>query len=173
MKTLRWFCALAVAVLFVPAAAAQESPNPGPEHEILKKMEGNWDLVMKFGGMESKGTVTYKMDLGGLWLTGNLESELFGSKFQGKSIDGYDATRKKYVGVWVDSMSQSPMLMEGTFDKEKKTLTMIGDGPGMDGKPTKFKAVSAMPDDDTINFSMFMGDGKEPAFTIVYKRKKK
>jgi len=32
--------------------------------------------------------------------------------------------------------------------------------------------LSAMPDDNTINFSMFMGDGKDPAFTIVYKRKK-
>jgi hypothetical protein len=28
-----------------------------------------------------------------------------------------------------------------------------------------------MPDDNTINFAMFMGDGKDPAFTIVYKRK--
>ena len=86
---------------------------------------------------------------------------------------GYDNEKKQYTGVWVDSMSHSPMLMEGAFDKEKKTLTMVGNGPGMDGKPTKFKAVSTMPDDDTINFSMFMGDGKEPAFTIVYKRKKK
>jgi hypothetical protein len=173
MMTLRWFCAVAAAVLVAPAATAQEFPKPGPEHEVLKKMEGNWDLVMKFGGMETKGTVTYKMELGGLWLTGNLESEIFGTKFQGKSLDGYDATKKKYVGVWVDSMSNSPMFMEGTFDKEKKTLTMTGDGPGMDGKPTKFKAVSIMPDDNTINFSMYMGDGKEPAFTITYKRKKK
>ena len=42
----------------------------------------------------------------------------------------------------------------------------------MDGKPTKYKSVSVMPDDDTINFSMYIGDGTEPAFTIVYKRKK-
>jgi hypothetical protein len=117
--------------------------------------------------------VQYKMELGGLWLAGNLESELFGTKFQGKSLDGYDATRKKYVGVWVDSMAASPMLMEGTFDKEKKALTMTGEGPGMDGKPTKYKSVSTMPDENTINFAMYTGDGKEPAFTIVYTRKKK
>lgn len=172
MKTLRWVCALVAAVLFVPAAAAQEFPKPGPEHDLLKKMEGNWDLVMKFGGMESKGAVTYKMDLGGLWLTGNLESEVFGSKFQGKSLDSYDAGKKKYVSVWIDSMSTHPMFMEGTYDKEKKALTMSGEGPGMDGKPTKYKSVSAMPDDNTINFSMYVGDGKDPAFTIVYKRKK-
>jgi hypothetical protein len=69
-------------------------------------------------------------------------------------------------------MTASPMVMEGTYDKEKKTLTLTGEGPGMDGKPTKQKSVSEMPDDNTINFSMYMGDTKEPAFTIVYKRKK-
>jgi hypothetical protein len=113
------------------------------------------------------------MDLGGLWLTGALETELFGSKFQGRSTETYDPNKKKYVSVWIDSMGTSPMLMEGTYDKDKKTLTMIGEGPGMDGKPTKYKSVSAMPDNDTIDFSMYMGDGKDPAFTIVYKRKKK
>ena len=40
------------------------------------------------------------------------------------------------------------------------------------GKPTKHKTVSEMPDDNTINFAMYMGDAKEPMFTIVYKRKK-
>ncbi len=172
MKTLRWFCALAVAVLVVPATRAQDGPKPGPEHEILKKMEGNWDLVMKFGGMETKGTVVYKMDLGGLWLTGALESELFGTKFQGRSLDSYDPAKKKYVGVWIDSMATSPMILEGTYDKEKKALTMIGDGPGMDGKPTKYRSVSEFPDANTINFTMYIGDTKEPSFTIVYKRKK-
>ncbi|HVL13208.1 MAG TPA: DUF1579 domain-containing protein [Gemmata sp.] len=160
------------AVLGASAASGQDFPKPGPEHEVLKKMEGNWDLTMKFAGMESKGTVTYKMELGGLWLVGNLEGDLGGIKFSGKGMDTYDASKKKYVGIWVDSMSTSPMMLEGSYDKAKKTLTMAGDGPGMDGKPTKHTAVTEMPDDDTINFSMFTGDAKEPAFTIVYKRKK-
>jgi hypothetical protein len=172
MNSVRYFCAIALAVLVAPAASAQEAPKPGPEHEVLKKMEGTWDATMKFGGMESKGTTIYKMDLGGLWLASTFEGDLGGIKFSGRGLDSYDAAKKKYVGVWVDSMSTSPMLMEGTYDQSKKTLTMTGDGPGMDGKPTKFKAVSEMPDNDTINFAMYMGDGKEPAFTIVYKRKK-
>ncbi len=173
MKTIRFFCAVAVvAVLVSPAARGQEGPKPGAEHEILKKMEGNWDLVMKFGGNESKGTVTYKMELGGLWLAGSLESELFGAKFQGKSLDTYDAGKKKYIGVWADSMGTQPMILEGTYDKEKKTLTMSGDGPGMDGKPTRYRSVSVFTDANTTNFRMYVGDGKDPAFTIVYKRKK-
>jgi hypothetical protein len=173
MKTVRYFCVVALAALLAaPAARAQDIPKPGPEHEVLKKMEGNWDLTMKFAGMESKGRVVYKMELGGLWLTSALEGDIGGMKFSGKGLDTYDPASKKYVAVWIDSMSTRPMTMEGTYDKATKTLTMIGDGPGPDGKPTKHKTVSVMPDDDTINFSMYMGDGKEPMFTIVYKRKK-
>lgn len=175
MKTLCRFCSVALAVAFAsPAAHAQpELPKPGPEHEVLKKMEGKWDLTMKAGGMESKGSVTYKMDLGGLWLVGDLECDFGGMKFQGKGLDTYDATKKIYRSIWIDSMSASPMIMEGSYDKEKKSMTMTGEGPGPDGKGTaKWKSISTMPDDNTINFSMFVGDGKEPMFTIVYKRKK-
>lgn len=171
-RSFRSFCALALALVVGGPVAAQEPPKPGPEHEVLKKMAGDWTLVMKFGGMESKGTVAYKMDLGELWLTGALESELFGTKFQGKSLDSYDPVTKKYVGVWVDSMATSPMFLTGDYDKATKTLTMSGNGPGMDGKPTKYKSLSKFTDDDTIDFSMYIGDVKEPSFTIVYKRKK-
>jgi hypothetical protein len=173
MKTVRWFCAALLAVAFAaPATRAQEIPKPGPEHEVLKKLVGTWDLTMTAGGMESKGTVTYKLDLGGLWLVGAMEAELGGMKFQGRGMDTYDAGKKKYISVWFDSMSTHPMVMEGTYDKEKKSLTMTGDGPGPDGKPAKWKSVSEMPDDDTVNFRMYVGDAKEPMFTIVYKRKK-
>jgi hypothetical protein len=168
---MRTIAAVVAAVLATPAFA-QEPPKPGPEHELLRKREGTWETTMKAGGMEFKGTVTFKMELGGLWLVGSLESDLGGQKFSGKSLDSYDAAKKKYVGVWVDSMGTSPLLMEGTYDRAKKALTMAGEGPGMDGKPTKYRSVSEMPDDDTVLMSMFVGDGKEQMFTVTYKRKK-
>ncbi len=172
MKTVRCLCAFALLLFVASAATSQEPAKPGPEHEVLKKLVGTWDTTMKAEGKEYKGTVTYKMDLGGLWLVGSLESDLGGMKFQGRGMDSYDAKKKKYVSVWFDSMSTYPMLMEGTYDKEKKSMTMIGEGPGLDGKITKWKSVSQMPDDNTINFSMWVGDVKEPMFTILYKRKK-
>jgi hypothetical protein len=172
MKWVRYVCFAAIAGLFAITAKAQEPPKPGPEHEMLKKMEGTWDATMEFGGMKSKGVSVYKMELGGLWLVSNFEGDFGGMKFAGKGLDSYDPAKKKFVGVWVDSMSTSPMTMEGTYDKEKKTTTMTGEGPGMDGKPTKYKAVNEMKDDNTMLFSMYMADGKEPAFVITYKRRK-
>jgi hypothetical protein len=72
----------------------------------------------------------------------------------------------------MDSMTTSPMVMEGSFDKATRTMTMVGDMPGPDGKMAKHKIVNKMPDDNTIEFAMYVGDGKDPMMTIHYKRKK-
>jgi Protein of unknown function (DUF1579) len=170
MRTARFWCvAVAAGLILAPGARAQEPPKPGPEHEVLKKLEGTWDATMKIMGMESKGTMVWKMDVGGLWLTSNFEGDFGGMKFHGRGFDSYDSMKKKYVAVWVDSMSTSPMTMEGTYDKDTKTLTMAGEGPGPDGKPMKFKMVSEMKDDDNVHSKMTMG---AESFEIVYKRKK-
>jgi len=169
---MRTIAVVTMAAVLGSSAVAQEPPKPGPEHKLLKTREGTWDTVMKAGDMEFKGTMTYKMELGGLWLVGSMESDLAGQKFYGKSLDTYDARKKKYVGLWCDSMSTNHMTMEGSYDKEKKTLTMSGDSVGMDGKPAKWKSVSEIKDDDTVVMSMYVGDAKEPMFTVTYKRKK-
>ena len=176
MKTVRWFGVVALAVVAAPAAWSQEGPKPGPEHEFLKKHVGVWDLTMKAGGFEIKGVVTYKMDLGGLWLVSEFEGEFSpGQKFSGRGLDSYDRYKKKYVSVWVDSMAASPVVSEGNYDKEGKVLSMIGEGPGEDGKPTKYKMVTEHQDKDNMVFTMFgLGpDGKETKlFAIAYKRRK-
>jgi hypothetical protein len=170
--TLRKLGAFAiVCCLAISAARGQEPVKPGPEHDYLKKYVGTWDATMKMAGADSKGTSTYKMDLGGLWLASTFEGEVFGTKFQGKGMDTYDAGKKKFIALWCDSMSTSPMVMEGTMD-DKKVLTLVGEGPGQDGKPQKHKSVTEWKSDDHFVFHMFMGDGKDPMFTIEYKRKK-
>ena len=167
MKPILSVC-LAVALM----CSAQAQDKPGPEHDVLKAHEGNWNAVMKMAGMETKCTASYKMTLGGLWLESNFEGDLGGTKFSGKGMDSYDATKKKYVTIWLDSMNTAPMMLEGTYDKDKKTMTMEGTGPGPDGPKSKFKSVTVIKDADTIDFTMYMGDAKEAAFTIEYKRKK-
>ena len=161
-----------VAVVFAGSAFAQDAPKPGKEHEILKSIAGDWDITMKVAGQEAKGTCTYKSDLGGFWLASTLECDMFGQKFTGKGMDGYCPIKKKYISTWMDSMGASPVIMEGDYDADKKTFTLSGDGPSPEGKMTKYKSVSEHPDANTIKMSMYIGDGKEPMFTVEYKRKK-
>ncbi len=157
------------------AARGQIPPTPGPEHEHLKKLEGTWSAKIKMGDAESPATATYKMVCGGMWLMSDFQGQFGDQKFSGQGLDSYDPEKKKYVSVWVDSMSTRPMLLEGTHDKEKKTTTMTGEAPGPDGKPAKHKMVTQMPDDDHMTFTMYIigPDGQEnKVMTIEYTRKK-
>jgi hypothetical protein len=167
--------ACALAIWLTPKLRAQELPKPGPEHEMLKQMEGNWDATIKMMGQESKGKMTYKMGLGGLWLMSHFEGDFGGMKFEGRGMDTYNPAKKKYIGIWADSMETAPLISEGDFDKETKTLTMIGEGPGPDGKPAKYKSTVKMIDADTMEFTMAgpTPEGKEGVMlSISYKRKK-
>jgi Protein of unknown function (DUF1579) len=158
-----------VLLILLPSARAQEPPKPGKEHDHLKRLVGTWDAETDFG----KGTMTYKMDLGGLWLIGDFEGEFGGMKFQGKGLDTYDSATKKYRSVWVDSFSTAPRIMEGNLDD--KVMTMTGAGRGPDGMPAKYKTIAEMKDTDTVSFGLFMvdKDGKDqPLVKITYKRKK-
>src|SRR3989442_1739873 len=126
------FLVLAVCSMagFVSATAfGQDSAPTGPEHQMLKQLEGTWEATANAGGMESKGTAVYKMDLGGLWSVMDYQGEFGGQKYQGRGMDTYDPAKKKFVGVWVHSLSAYPMVTEGTWDDAKKTMTMTGDGP--------------------------------------------
>jgi hypothetical protein len=160
-------------VLAAPIAAQPPAPKPGPEHEMLKtKFVGDWDVTVSMGGMQAKAAATYTMDLGGFWLTEKFLGEFAGQKFEGRGTLGYDPIKKKHIATWTDSISPALIVLEGTFDG--KTLTSTGEGPGMDGKPTKLKNVYEFPDKDTIVFTMYnLGGGKEQEMMkLTYKRKK-
>src|SRR6266508_3074293 len=94
------------------AALGQAPPAPGPEHEVLKKWEGTWNAKVKMGTNESPATATYKMICGGMWLMSDFQGQFADQKFSGQGLDSYAPEKKKYVSVWVDSISTRPMLLE-------------------------------------------------------------
>jgi hypothetical protein len=120
------------------------------------------------------GTITYQLECGGLWLVSDFQGEFGGMKFQGRGFDGYDPQKKKYVSVWVDSMTPRPTFFEGELDEPKKTLTMVGEGLGMDGQPAKFKSVTKLRDADHMDFTMYLvnSDGESEMMSIEYVRAK-
>jgi Protein of unknown function (DUF1579) len=168
--------ALAVPVL----AIAQQAPAPGPEQDVLKKDVGTWDATVEFFTAPntppaiSKGVSTITM-LGGFWQLDEFKSELMGTPFEGRGETSYDAAKKKYVGVWVDSMSPGLNLSESDYDAKARTMTGWSEGPGPDGKPAKSRGVTEWKDPDTRVFSMYAAgpDAKEfLTLRITYKRRK-
>ena len=170
---------LTALLVFISAAwlpAQPPQPKAGPEHEYFKQFEGVWDATIHEPGGTSKGTMMWKVGLGGLWLLEHFKTEMGGATFEGHGGTTWDPAKKKYVGVWIDSMSTSPMLIEGTYNKEKKMMTSIGTSAGPDGKPMKMTMRSTMSDNDNITFTMSApgADGKEAEMLkITYKRRAK
>lgn len=165
-----------VLALAAPLPAQPPSPKPGPEHELFKAYEGVWDATIHEKEGTNKGTMAYKVGLGGLWLLEHFETEFGGSKFEGRGAMSYDAGKKKYTGVWIDSMSTNPMTIEGTYDKAKKTMTSVGNAVGPDGKMMKLTMVTQHVDADNMTFTMSAPgeDGKTfEMMKITYKRKAK
>lgn len=155
------------------ASGRAQAPTPGPEHKHFEQFVGTWDATVESQGETSKGTAVYKMDLGGLWLVSTFEGSFGDTKFSGRGYDGYDPARQKYVGVWIDSMSTSPMTFEGTL--KGNTLSAVGEMIGPDGKPVKANLVTEMKDRDTMVFTVSMPDGNggsQTMMTITYKRRK-
>jgi len=120
--TCRVFLACALAIWLAPSTRAQELPKPGPEHEHLKQFEGKWDATVKAGPMESKGTMTYKMGLGGLWLFSHFEGDFGGTKFEGRGMDTYDPIKKIHA---VSGFQNDGATWTTTFTFDKPSAVRI------------------------------------------------
>lgn len=140
------------------ATNCQEPPQPGPEHRRLAEMAGEWDTVSTSPGVpgENKGRATFKVECNGLWITSNFEGTFAWGTFQGKGLDSYDPAKRKYVSVWVDSMTTSPMVFEGDFDEKSQTMTQTATTTGPDGKTIPWRSETRIIDADHHDFRLYM-----------------
>jgi hypothetical protein len=176
---MRTFLTLTVALAILAAAqssAQQPEVKPGPEHMKFKEAVGVWDATIKAKEGDSKGVLDCQIDLNGLWLREHFKAEFAGKKFEGRGATSYDPASKKYVNVWIDTMSTRPMVTEGTYDASTKTMKMVGDMPMPDGKSVKVTLTTVAKDADTKVFTIQgpSPDGKEVEYLhITYKRRAK
>lgn len=158
------------------------APKPTPEHLGLRQEEGMWDAAVttfmpgadgKVEEMESRGMEMNRMMPGGLWLISTFRGDFGGMPFHGHGVTGYDTQKKKFVGTWVDSISTSLMVLEGTYEEATKTATLIGDTLDPQGKPTQMKIVEVDKDEDHRVSTMFMkaGDEWQKSMEIRYTRR--
>jgi hypothetical protein len=101
---------------------------------------------------------------------------MMGMAGRGFAIQGYDNFKKKYVAMWVDSMSTAMLTMSGNASRDGKTESMWGlmDEPmtGEVGKHVKY--VTRVINDDKFIFEIHdlaIGGDKTKVVEIVYTRK--
>lgn len=160
----------------------EELAAPGPEHQKLASMAGEWDAEVSsyMAGPDnpptvSKGTCKGRMILGGRFLHEEFEGDMMGKKFHGVGVMGYDKFNKKYVDTWMDDMGTGIFLSEGTCDASGKVMTFTGkmDEPMTGEKGKAVKLITRIVDPNKRVFEMHdlaLGD-KSKVMEITYVRK--
>jgi hypothetical protein len=180
MKFSRLFAASSALVLAaavgVGAATLRQGPvQPDKMHAFLASHVGLWDAKVEMMGAESKATWEVKPGPGGLWTVSEFKGEMMGAPFHGMEFMGYDPAKGTFTSLWIDSSSAVHSRLEGKYDEAKKTMTLRGTVPGMDGNPAEMTHVTTFPDKDHMSFDM-IGKGPDGAdmkyMTIHYSRRK-
>lgn len=114
-------------------------PTPGPEHQWLQQLVGEWASEMDAQMGPDQPPVKHKgrdsvRSIGDLWVQAVGESDMPGG---GKAIMqltlGYDPAKKRFVGTWFGSMMTYLWVYEGELDAARKVLTLNTVGPAMTG----------------------------------------
>jgi hypothetical protein len=154
---------------------------PGPNHERLKKLEGEWNLTVQWTWdpsqtmQESKGTSSITTLMDGRYSQELSSGEMMGKPFQGMGLTGYDNVLKKYVSVWIDNSGTGIMSSQGTPDATGNVVNWTGESSDpATGKMSRIRMVTRFVDDNHHVYEMYMKgpDGKEfKSMAIAYERK--
>ena len=157
-------------------------PQPGPEHALLKPLEGVFasEVKMWMGPGEpnvSAGKMTTSFQLGGLYLyhdyKGNPTEGPFPA-FEGQGYFGFNSTSGKFEGFWIDNVSTAMQFEHGSVDETGKVFEMHSDFV-MPGTGVRFKkrSIITVTDNDhhTMESYITPPDGSEiKNMVIEYKR---
>lgn len=154
---------------------------PGPNHERFKKMEGNWDAVVKWymdptqPPQESAATSVFRTIMDGRYLQEEVTGTMMGKPFSGMGLTGYDNILKKYVGAWIDNVGTGIMASTGLPDAGGNTIHWTGQSSDpMTGKMVRFRMEMKITDENHMAYGMYTKapSGKEAkVMTIDYTRK--
>ena len=154
---------------------------PGPPHELLARMAGNWDTHTKSWmepgkpPLESTGASEQKMLFEGRYLHQEFTGDMMGTPFTGIGLTGYDNQKKRYVSIWIDSMSTAIFYFEGTGETENRTITQGCRYEDPVKGPMKLRSVTRIVDNNTHLFEMYgtdKSDIERKMMEITYTRRK-
>ncbi len=159
-------------------AAMAKLANPGPHHQALGVMVGDWSAKTSFvmdpaaPPMEGEGTMSVEWVLGKRYIKSNFNMDFMGEPFEGIGYTGYSVAHDKYVATWMDTMSTKITYMEGGEEAGDALVmhgtatTPMGDNP--------MKIVTKFTDENTWVDSFYdkMPDGTWfNSGSITYTRK--
>jgi hypothetical protein len=155
--------------------------TPGDMQKWMASSDGTWDADITMWmypdspAMKMKGVAVYKMNPDGLHQESTHTGDMGPMKFEGRSVTGYDNTKKVFVSTWYDNMGSGIMMMEGTYNDQTKTLKLKGrQVDPTQGKEMEVKELVKYIDDNTMHMEMYCEmDGKETKTMELTAKKRK
>ncbi|MBS1912672.1 MAG: DUF1579 family protein [Bacteroidetes bacterium] len=186
MHTIRYMLIALVTMGVVTAARAQspmeemmKKAQPGPQHELLKGMAGNWNYkltdYMSGAPQTSNGTASSAMILGGRFLKVETFGTMMGMSANTFSMMGFDNRNGKYFMWEVDEMGTYSVFAEGAYDAASKKLTLRGNNEE-EGQKVQFQFIYTMIDPDHFTFAIVSnlgsaaGPSEQKMLEIAYTR---
>jgi len=168
----------AVSVAAVRPILFQEPqlPEVTDHHKMLLKGVGEWEgtLTMNMPGMEEPVPVQESVTaVGDYWTTSKFTGNFGGMPFHGTGVTGYDATKKQFVGTWVDNMTSHLSIMNGSYDAKTSKLTMNWEAPDQATGAMAVHRMETIHRSDAVVSHFFMGEGDAAVETMVIKMKRK
>lgn len=140
----------------------QKIGTPGEPHKLMGNLEGSWTTRSRGWmdpdepPMESSGTCEQKMILGGRYLRQEYTGDMAGTPYSGINILGYNNQTRKYESVWIDTMSTGVFYFVGAGSRDGRTITQECSYDDPVRGPSKWRTVTRIKDDNTIEFEMFL-----------------
>lgn len=167
--------------------AMMKAGAPGEMHAWMAKFEGTWDAECKMWMSPdapptvTKGTTVTEMIYGGRYMHSTYKGEMKmgdgpAMPFEGVATMGYNNTTGKFESTWIDSMSTGMMVMTGTLDEAKKSMTLTGDYTcPMTNQPCGMREVMTWVSDTKYTMTMYntmAGHGETKCMEITYTKAK-
>lgn len=144
----RLFSLLVALALVAPTARAQldeearrqalarrtlEAAQPGPEHERLASLAGEWELRVKYWTsptsepMVGTGTATNRPILDGRFLRSEAMMQLGERRSEALTILGYDRRASRYTALRLDTRGTHYLDAEGPYDEGSGAIVVYGE----------------------------------------------
>jgi Protein of unknown function (DUF1579) len=170
--------ALVLGAAALALAQGPPVPQPGPEHDVLKRDVGVWDTTLEIvpgpgmPPMTLSGVETNTL-FAGRWLLTEFKSDMMGQPFEGHGIGGWDPQKKVYVSTWADTMATRLSRGEATFDAATNTMTGWMEVQDPTGGSTRIRTVATWPAEGSRLVRMYMPeDAAEPYMTMTYSKRR-
>lgn len=156
----------------------EEWAKPGPAHENLAALVGDFDVVstMWMFGPEpivTKATSKSKWVLDGRYVQIEYSGTFQDADFQGRGVMGYDNNLKQYQSLWYDNLGTGLTLETGSASEDGKTITFVGELDTPMGK-IGMRHVYQIESNDKFTLTGYakMEDKETKSMELVFTRKK-